>query len=275
MGNFLRGTSLRQGALRHLLELVAIVGAYFIYEVIGKFAIPNVEAIAFENAVRVISWESAMGFFWEQRWQGWAIENWKGVIIFLNWVYTLGYWPVIFTTAIMLYIKDRPRYAYYRNIVLLSFAIALVVFYTFPLAPPRLLPDYGFINTIAQFGPSLYDSRDMAAYYNLFAAMPSLHIGWTLLLGVLFLKSTKYIWLKCFGIIYPILTFFAITMTANHYIIDAVGGTAVLLAAYLLYEGFLHQKPHLSTTLAVARSHTGRVGACVREAFGRWKGWGE
>ena len=115
----------------------------------------------------------------------------------------------------------------------------------------------------------------MAAYYNLFAAMPSLHIGWTMLIAVVFLRSTKYRWIKPFGILYPILTFFAITMTANHYIIDAVGGAAVLLAAYLLYEGFLHPKPHLPTTLAVARFHTGRAAAYLREAFPCWKGRGD
>ena len=238
---------------RGALELMIVVGAYFVYQIIGKFGIPNVEAVAYENAFRVISFELAMGLFWEQRWQIWAIENFKVVVIFLNWVYTLGYWPIIFTTAIILYLKDRPRYVYYRNIVLCSFVLSLIVFSTLPLAPPRFLPEYGFVNTIELFGPSIYGSRDMAPYYNLFAAMPSLHIGWTLLLGVLFLR-TKYIWLKAFGIIYPTLTFFAITITGNHYIIDALGGAAVVLAAYLLYERFLHLKLPFPQPLAVAKS---------------------
>ena len=238
---------------RHLVELMIVVGAYFVYQIIGKFGIPNVEAVAYENAFRVISFEATVGLLWEQRWHVWAIENFKAVIIFLNWVYTLGYWPIIFTTAIIVYIKNRSRYVYYRNIVLCSFALALIVFSTLPLAPPRFLPEYGFVNTIELFGPSIYGSPDMAPYYNMFAAMPSLHLGWTLLLGVLFVR-TKYIWLKAFGVIYPTLTFFAITMTGNHYIIDAVGGAAVLLAAYLLYERFLHLKLRFPQTLAVAKS---------------------
>ena len=245
--------SFGRGAPRHLLELVVIVGAYFVYQVIGKFGIRDIEAVAFENALRVISWESAMGFFWEQKWQGWAIER-QAVIIFLNWVYTFGYWPIILLTAVIMYIKDRARYVYYRNVVLVSFALALIVFSTLPLAPPRLLPELGFVDTIQQFGPSQYGSRDSAAYYNLFAAMPSLHFGWTLLLGIFFLRRTKHIGLKAFGIIYPTLTFFSIIMTGNHYIIDAAGGAGVMLAAYLLYEGLLRLKHRFPLPFAIVKS---------------------
>ena len=246
--------SLSRGVPRHLLELVVIVGAYFVYQVIGKFGIPNVETVAYENAFKIISFESAVGLFWEQRWQGWALENARAVIIFLNGVYTFGYWPIIFTTAIVMYIRDRRSYFYYRNIILVSFFLALIVFATLPLAPPRFLPEYGFVNTIELFGPSIYGSRDMAPYYNLFAAMPSLHIGWTLLVGVYLFRRTKYLWLKAFGVMYPTVTFFAITLTGNHYIIDALGGVGVIIASFLLYEGILRIKPRLSLGLASAKS---------------------
>ena len=195
-----------------------------------------------------------MGLFWEQRWQGWALENAKAVIIFLNGVYTFGYWPIIFTTAIVMYIKDRRSYVYYRNIALVSFCLALIVFATLPLAPPRFLPEYGFVNTIELFGPSVYGSRDMAPYYNLFAAMPSLHIGWTLLVGVYLFRRTKYVWLKAFAVLYPTTTFFAITLTANHYIIDALGGAGVMIAAFLLYETILRMGPRCSLAVAFAKS---------------------
>ena len=186
-----------------MLEILVAVSAYYVYQIIGKFLVPYVEANAFENPLKIISLESVMGCFWEQGWQDGALENWKAVIVF--------------SSAIVLYIRDRPRYVYYRNIVLLSFAIALIVFSAFPLARPRFLPEFGFINTIAQFRPSQYDSRDMAACYNLFAAMPSLHIGWTLLIAVVYLRSTKYRWIKPLGILYPILTFFAIILTLLGY----------------------------------------------------------
>ena len=239
-----------RGVVRHILEVVLIVGAYIVYEFIGKYGVPNVETVAFENAARVISWESSMGFFWEQKWQEWALQNFHAGIIFGNWMYTFGYWPVIFTIAIFLYVRDRTRYVYYRNIILVSFVLALIVFSILPTAPPRFLPpEFGFIDTLQIYGPSQYTARDSLIYYNLFAAMPSLHIGWTLLIGVMFLRSRVLIWLKALGIIYPVLTFIGIIITANHYIIDAAGGLGVMLAAYLLYEGFLrikHRIPQLN-----------------------------
>lgn len=240
--------------MRHLLEVVLIVGAYIVYEFIGKYGVPNVEVVAFENAARVISWESSMGFFWEQQWQQWALQNFHAAIIFGNWIYTFGYWPVIFTIALYLYVKDRSKYVYYRNIILVSFVFALIVFSILPTAPPRFLPpEFGFIDTLQIYGPSLYTARDSLVYYNLFAAMPSLHIGWTLLISVMFIRSSVFIWLKAFGVLYPILTFIGIIITANHYIIDAAGGFGVMIASYLVYEGFLRLK-HRMQTLLITRS---------------------
>ena len=240
--------------VRHILEVVLIVGAYIVYEFIGKYGVPNVETVAFENAARVISWETSMGFFWEQTWQEWALRNFHFAVIFGNWMYTFGYWPVIFTIAIFLYVKDRQRYVYYRNIILVSFILALIVFFLLPTAPPRFLPpEFGFIDTLQIYGPSQYTARDSLVYYNLFAAMPSLHIGWTLLIGVMFVRSRVFIWLKAFGVMYPILTFIGIIITANHYIIDAAGGLGVMLTAYLLYEGFLKIR-HIIPSLTAIRS---------------------
>ena len=241
--------------MRHFLEVVLIVGAYIVYELIGKYGIPNAETVAFENAARVISWESSLGFFWEQQWQEWALQNFHAAIIFGNWMYTFGYWPVIFTIAIYLYVKDRSKYVYYRNIILVSFVFALIVFSILPTTPPRFLPsEFGFIDTLQIYGPSQYTARDSLVYYNLFAAMPSLHIGWTLLTGVLFIRSKVFIWLKAFGVLYPILTFIGIIITANHYIIDAAGGFGVMIVSYLVYEGLLrlkHRAPPLTNASSI------------------------
>ena len=246
--------------VRHILEVVLIVGAYIVYEFIGKYGVPNVESVAFENAARVISWESSMGFFWEQQWQEWALQNFHAAVIFGNWMYTFGYWPVIFTIAIFLYVKDRTRYVYYRNIILVSFVLALIVFSILPTAPPRFLPpEFGFIDTLQIYGPSQYTARDSLIYYNLFAAMPSLHIGWTLLIGFICIRHARFFGLKVFGIIYPTLTFFGIILTGNHFMIDVAGGFVVILFAFLLYESMLRLKqrmPLLSAMVSFRFSQT-------------------
>ena len=92
-----------------------------------------------------------------------------------------------------------------------------------------------FIDTIQVFGPSEHARREMANYFNAFAAMPSLHFAWTVMFGIIFLR-TPYIWLKVFGIVYPVITLFAITITANHYLTDAFGGWMVILVSFLIVE---------------------------------------
>ncbi|MCE2465722.1 MAG: phosphatase PAP2 family protein [Dehalococcoidia bacterium] len=224
----------RWEVLKHLRELTLLVGAYFLYMFIRKYLIPNIELTAFENAARVVTIEGALGLLWELEWQSWAIKSAKAVVIILNWAYIVTFWPIIIATGVILYIFSHDRYIYYRNIILISFVLALILYAAFPLAPPRYLGDLGFIDTIQRFGPTWYGSREMQVYYNAFAAMPSLHFAWTVLFGVMFLR-TKNPWIRPFGVIYPTVTFFAITITGNHYILDAIGGGAVIAASFGVY----------------------------------------
>ncbi len=219
---------------KHLRELALLVGAYFLYMFIRKYLIPNIELTAFENAAKVVTIEGAFGLLWELEWQSWAIKSAKALVIILNWAYIITFWPIIIVTGVVLYIVNHDRYIYYRNIILISFVLALILYAAFPLAPPRYLVDLGFIDTIQRFGPTWYGSREMQVYYNAFAAMPSLHFAWTVLFGVLFLRTNNP-WIRPFGIIYPTITFFAITITGNHYILDAIGGGAVIAASFAIY----------------------------------------
>ena len=222
----------------YLREVSIIASAYFAYMFVRKVIIPDVESIAFENAVKLASFESAWGFFWEPNWQGWAIEHSRALVILLIWFYILTFWPVIIITAHALYFADRAKYFRARNVVLLTFLLALICFAVFPLAPPFFLSEYGFIDNIRQFGPVEYtsvlytDDNEAAVFYNAFAAMPSVHFAFTVLFGIVFF-STRHKWLKPLAIIYPSSTFVAIVVTGNHFIIEAVGGIAVLLAAFL------------------------------------------
>ena len=159
--------------------------------------------------------------------QAWAIDRTKALVVFFNWAYIVTFWPIILISDVVLYCTNRNKYRYYRNVVLVSFVIAVVAFKVFPLAPPRMMALY-FIDTIQVFGPSEYASREMVNYFNAFAAMPSLHFAWTVMFGIIFLR-TPYLWLKVFGIVYPVITLLAITITANHYLTDAFGGGMVIL----------------------------------------------
>ena len=230
---------LGRGIFQHVREVLLLVGAYFAYMLVRRFVVPEVEAEAFANAVKVISFETAAGIFWESNLQEWVVKSSRSLIVFFNWAYIFTFFPVIITTAVIVYFMDRPKYLYYRNLVLLSFLFALIIFVVFPLAPPRFVPEHGFIDAIQRFGPAWYGKREVDFYYNAFAAMPSLHFGWTVLFGVMFFK-TKQKWLIVVGVAYPVLTLFAITVTGNHYLVDAAGGGVMVLATFVFYES-LHR----------------------------------
>ena len=225
-------------------ELILLVAAYFLYMFTRKVILGDVAPIATDNAHKVIDLEEKLHFFWEPGWQSWVIENAGWLVVTMNWSYILTFFPIIIVTAIIVYLRDRPRYTFYRNVILTSFVVSLLVFIFFPLTPPRMLgAEFGIIDAIAEYGPAIYGGREMAFYYNAYAAMPSVHFAWTILFGILFwnTRGPRLVtpWLKLWGVSYPILTFFAITITGNHYILDAIGGALVAIISLLVYNGIL------------------------------------
>ena len=216
-----------------ILELVLIIGAYLIYVLTRGLVYSDAGQTPLANAQRVVAAERSLGFFWEPGWQAWAIDNALVLVRFLNWAYIITYWPIVLTLVLVVFVIDRPLYYYYRTIVMINLAAALVVFMVFPVASPF---DVGtIVDTIQEYGPTFYGSPEMAAYYNTNAAMPSLHFSWTIILGVLFLRWLKG-WLKLLGLAYPVMTFFAIIITGNHFILDAVAGGILAGLAFAVME---------------------------------------
>ena len=235
-----RGRVSLRTALPHARELAIIAGAYWIYMYTKSLVFNDFGATALANAGTIISLEKSLGFFWEPEWQAWTITSARALVVFFNWAYIVTFWPILLTTGTILYVVNRPRYKYYRNIVLLSFVLALLGFALFPLAPPRMMVEH-FVDTIKAFGPTFYASREFANFYNPYAAMPSLHFSWTVLFGVIFLRTGNK-WVKLLGIIYPTLTLLAITITANHYIMDAIAGGALIILAFAIMELGFHRR---------------------------------
>ncbi len=242
--------------LPHVREVGLIVGAYFVYMYSRAWVFSDFQSTALANARRVIDFEKDLGFFWEPVWQSWAIGSARSLVIFFNWAYIVTFFPIVLTASVILYLTNRDRYKYYRNVVLLSFVIALLGFMLFPLAPPRMIAEH-FVDTINIFGPSQYASREFANYYNAYAAMPSLHFGWTVMFGIMFLRSHNKL-IKIFGVIYPTMTLFAITITGNHFIMDAVGGGLLILASFLAMEFGFRRRLFVPALASRTRSCLGR-----------------
>ena len=110
---------------------------------------------------------------------------------FANIFYTAGYFPVLAITAVSLYRFERNRFHTFKLAFLLGLAFALIGFSLFPLAPPRLLPGMGFVDTQQVYGSGLYNDKAVASLYNPYAAMPSMHFGWALLVGIIAFSSGR------------------------------------------------------------------------------------
>ncbi len=178
----------------------------------------------------IVHLEQNLGIFWEAQMQGWII-NYHWLTTFLNDFYLYGHLPVIGALAVWMYFWHRPQYLVMRNAFLVSGAIALIFYVNFPTAPPRLLPEnmgFHFVDTIYQ---QYQNSRpDTPSWFvNEYAAFPSMHIGWNLLVGISIWLATRNIFMRIFAVLMPITMFAVIILTANHYLIDAFAGIGVML----------------------------------------------
>ena len=151
--NFKQKLLAKEGRQAHGREVVLLAGAYFAFMIVRKVIIPSADTIGFENAASIIDFERALGFFWEPQLQNNAPDVGRWVVTLFNYLYIFTFWPMVLTTAVAVYIFDRERYFYYRGLILLSFVVALIIFASFPLAPPRMIPGVGLVDTIAYLGP--------------------------------------------------------------------------------------------------------------------------
>lgn len=229
---------------RELAEISLYVGAYLVYVFSRGLVYDDPRAVGIVNGERIVALQGLLGFLWEPGWQAWAIEHARGLVVFLNWAYIITYWPVILALAIFLFLRNRREYYYYRTVVLLDLIAALVTFAVFPVASPFAIPSVELTDTIQTLGPAFYGSEFMATFYNTSAAMPSLHFSWTIILGVYWCRSLPGPF-KAAGVIYPIMTFFAITITGNHFILDAIVGGVLAGLCFGIVEGWQRLTPEM------------------------------
>ncbi len=221
----------RAASMRVVSETAVIVLAALLYFFVRGLMETRV-ALAFDNADRVIATERALGIFHEPWLQEKVLDTcWLATLA--NRVYIFGHWPVIAATLGWLIWKHREHFATYRSALLLSGAIGLVFFVMFPVAPPRFLADHGFIDTVT-LHTHAYRVLQPPAFTNQYAAVPSLHVGWNLLMGIAIVRHSSSRWAKAFGWTMPLAMWLATVVTANHYLIDGILGSIVALTGLAL-----------------------------------------
>jgi hypothetical protein len=187
--------------------------------------------VAVRHADRVWDIEQALSLSWERSLQAMVLgHGW--VVTAANWVYIWGHWPVIAAVLPWLYLRHPHDYRLLRDSMALSGAVGLLVFATFPVAPPRLGP-FGLVDTVTEQSHA-YRVLQPPSFVNQYAAVPSLHVGWDLLVGLFVLRCATHWLLRVAGAVMPVAMTAAVVVTANHYVLDAILGAALSLGALLV-----------------------------------------
>jgi hypothetical protein len=230
--------------IRHgwVVEVALAAAVFYLYDAL-RDAVRGDAGTALRNARDVVDLERFLGIYQEHRIQS-AFLDWEPFISFWNIYYGTIHFVVPVVALVLLYRRTPARYVRWRNTLVALLALGLVGFALYPLAPPRLMPGGDFVDTAAEyfnFGPQQPirtgadgQPTDAAqdAFGNLFAAMPSLHVGWATWSALALLPLTRRRWLQAMLLAYPLCTVFAIVVTGNHWLLDAVGGWVALAVAY-------------------------------------------
>ncbi len=217
---------MRRNGLRELANVLVITFAYFITRGIVR----GREGDAFANAYTLIDMERSLGIYHEQAIQQFAL-GYGWLIDFVNNYYLYGHLPLLIGVTIWLFWWRPTVYPWIRNAFIISAALGLTIYVAVPMAPPRFLP--GFVDTMRVSGFDV-DGSAAGPLYNPYAAMPSLHTGWSVLSGFAIFVANRRWWLKAIGIILPSLMVVSVVLTGNHYFLDAVVGTGVVALALTL-----------------------------------------
>lgn len=233
-----------------LQEAVVVVVSFLIYFWI-RGSVVDRAGEAMVRGFSVISLEQRLGIYWELRMQSWIIDSYF-LIRTMNWIYFWAHMPLIVVIAVWLYVRHRETYWLTRNAFLASGAIGVIIYALFPVAPPRLIPFGGFVDTMAVFDKVGYQAEGLKAFVNPFAAIPSLHFGWSLLMGLVVFRVSHHWAARVFAVAWPVLMFFAVVMTGNHFIIDAVAGGSVSIAGLLIAYGIQRYLPAALSRIRLA-----------------------
>lgn len=209
-------------------QAVLVTLGVFIYFRIRGLTESSVD-VAQEHAREVVAFEEALGIHLEDELQA-PVRTSAALETFANWIYVWGHWPVIVATMIWLAWLHRDIFLRLRDAMMISGAVGMVIFVLYPLAPPRLA-GLDLVDTVSE-SSSAYRVLQPPAFVNQYAAMPSLHSGWDLLVGMAIVAAASTVALRIVGFAMPVLMAWAVVSTANHYIVDVVAGVTLVLIAH-------------------------------------------
>jgi membrane-associated phospholipid phosphatase len=211
-------------------ELFLFLGAYVAYSMSRYVSVGDLTT-ATDHAEWIVSLQQSIGVNVESSVQS-ALSG-TAVIWILNQLYLAAQLVVVPGTLILLYRRNHDVYVRLRNTVLATWLIAMPIYALFPVAPPRLA-HVGLIDTITQGGGVRLDSALTTSFYNPLAAVPSLHAGFALAVGVALAAAATRPWLKALALSWAPIIGLAVVATGNHFLFDIAAGVAVTVAGYVV-----------------------------------------
>ena len=259
--------TLREWA-RCVALIVLVAGVELSDELAHAFFLPAHKAVALANAVQVERYEIEHGFWIEPGMQHFFAEThhilgltirWNFVDLIINTLYGPGH--VVFTVAFALWVFAfrRQLFSLLLPVFLVTNALAVVLYEAYPLAPPRLTPSLEYGGRPFHFlDPVFGNGAGVRVGFNEYAAMPSIHIAWSLIVGVTLVLTAQPLLVRVLAAVYPAIMLATVVITGNHYLLDAAGGAAVValgLGAALAYARYRGTYP-FARPADRAASHT-------------------
>jgi hypothetical protein len=231
-----------------VIDLAVLGAVYFAYSAVRLF-VEGDYADAVGNSVHLIRIERAIGLYHEVTVQN-AVAAQPWLAALAEYTYRFVYFPFMVLATLLVMLRDRTLYRAYRNAIFLSLLIGLICFALLPVAPPRLLPEYGFFDPI-------HDGRIVLGSRNDFAAVPSFHFGFMLLgaIGVSHAWGWRP-WMCAALAVIPVMMLFAIVATANHFFLDAAIGGAVVMFSWWI---FVYHRPRDGHAQVAGRRHAAEL----------------
>ncbi|MEU4347391.1 phosphatase PAP2 family protein [Streptomyces sp. NPDC023838] len=225
-------------------EVLLIAVSYWTYSLIRN-AVPEQKSQALDNADWIWSVEQHLGIAVERS-VNHTVNSVAWLITGMNYYYATLHFVVTIGVLVWLFRSHPGRYAASRLILFATTGVALVGYYFVPLAPPRLMNNGDFVDTVVVHHTwGSMASGDLKNMSNQYAAMPSMHIGWSLWCGLTVFALAKAPWARILGLLYPTATLVVIVSTANHFWLDAVGGILCLAFGFLVSYAWYGKLPHL------------------------------
>jgi hypothetical protein len=220
----LQARALPHGWLDALRQVSLFGAAYLAYRLVRGLVEGDANA-AFAHARDLISLERTLHVFVEPSIQAWASGS-HFVMVLSSWVYVNAQTSVTVAALVYLYLRHNRSFYFVRNMFMVAMAIALAGYAIFPTAPPRFMPEWGFIDTVSDVtGVHVsHASASLNALTNLYAAVPSMHVAFALMIGWTLARLVRWRVVRVLWLLYPFVIAFVIVVTANHFIVDALLG---------------------------------------------------